>query len=1133
MALTKTAPRTAGPREEGSGRSFLASPWLLLAAAAGMLLVFGWNFIVNPTLSAPTRDPAWYTWRAELLTSVDPVAIVREWGPYGMFSGGYRVTTPLLGAWLMEAGGVDKYTFSILVMVAVPTLASLALAAFAYRHRRDPLLFVLTFFASAALFLTIPYVGYMDNIVCLYLLAMTLPFMREARTSWGARSAIALFLFLATLTHPTTTAIFAVVLVAGAGLHLLTSRFSLKKTLDTDGPVLFSAGFGSVAGLAMWKIGAWGIEAPFADAALPPPYPLETFKAELGNWVFSLSPAITGPLMAIAIGAIVVTALRRRQPADEYDRFPLLWLLPLLGMFGFLLGLAYPYYRFMNTTLAPLILTGMGAWLLTRFLMRRNRIAGVVAALLILAGFGSILAGRMSSWTSQEQYARFLTPEARVSLASVAAYAAEDPDRPILFLTNYRNEMRAWGWAKTFANTARGGLEGDQAERSQVFFGDAQDLFADRPSEAGVDAADCEDIETEDVYACVSLGFYEEMKAGLAPFDEEPIAFVVRRFNVRTPNEAAFDPSSELGAAATPLGPDVVVLTGPGLAPVDDAAADAGRVAGEAEAALVADPPGPFADPLHLLRVLAALGFLLVVPGLIAVRWFQLEDFPARLALVPGISLGLVLFSSFAVSSVLRSPFGVTEAVLSGALAVGIAVVLHLLARRREAGRAVVMPFVRRSLSLFSNASFGNLMGAVYLAVLGDGIVQGALAKTIAFGGQAGFSLEEARSPREIFGFVLLTYLPYMFVSPFVGVLIDRFDRRRLLMAANGVRAVVVAVVGVALLGGTVPAPFLIAALLLTLASTRLVLAIKSAGLPEVLDGRNLLQGNSISQAGQAVFQLMGGGIALVGTGMASAGLVVIGGGIVYAVGMYYASRVRNLAASGQTSRFLEGAGQIVRNLVEGLREVRRRPLAQLGVVSFLVLRTLFAYVLLVFALQARTLLGEESQLALLIPAGAGALGAALGFVAAQTLKDRIPAARLMIGAMLGMGAAVIVFGGIRSVLGLSGIAFVAALTYFVGKVAADTIMQRALPDRYRGRGFSLFDVAYNLAWIIPAFVLFLLFTDSRAGILLIGAGLVFVAAALLLGVWARRLAPLLSGREGEDPGSHDMSTDEPDPARS
>ena len=158
-----------------------------------------------------------------------------------MFSGGYRVTTPLLGALLMRVAGASRYSFAIVFMVGVPVLASLAIAAFAYRHRRDPLLFFLTFLGAAALFLTLPYVGYMDNITCLFILAMTLPFLQPARTSWGARSALALLLFCATMTHPTTLAIFVLVLVASAGLHFLTSRFSFRETWRSDGWMLLSA----------------------------------------------------------------------------------------------------------------------------------------------------------------------------------------------------------------------------------------------------------------------------------------------------------------------------------------------------------------------------------------------------------------------------------------------------------------------------------------------------------------------------------------------------------------------------------------------------------------------------------------------------------------------------------------------------------------------------------------------------------------------------------------------------------------------------------------------------------------------------------------------------------------------------
>src|SRR5439155_16392559 len=160
-----------------------------------------------------------------------------------------------------------------------------------------------------------PYVGYMDNIICLYILALTLPFIRAARTSWGARSALAILLFLATMTHPTTTAIFVAVLAAGAGLRFLTTRFSLAKTWRADGPMLAACAVGAVAGLAMWKLGAWGVKAPFADAALPPPYPGSVFRFQLGQWVGSLKPVFTGPLVAIALGSIAVAVRRRGREA--------------------------------------------------------------------------------------------------------------------------------------------------------------------------------------------------------------------------------------------------------------------------------------------------------------------------------------------------------------------------------------------------------------------------------------------------------------------------------------------------------------------------------------------------------------------------------------------------------------------------------------------------------------------------------------------------------------------------------------------------------------------------------------------------------------------------------------------------
>jgi hypothetical protein len=327
-----------------------------------------------------------------------------------------------------------------------------------------------------------------------------------------------------------------------------------------------------------------------------------------------------------------------------------------------------------------------------------------------------------------------------------------------------------------------------------------------------------------------------------------------------------------------------------------------------------------------------------------------------------------------------------------------------------------------------------------------------------------------------------------------------------LLILANGVRAAVVLVAGLAGVG-RLPDAALIGMLLLTLASTRLVLAIKSAGMPAVLDGRNLMQGNSISQAGSAVSQIVGAAIAFVGTAATNASLVIVVGAFVYGAGALMASRTGALETERRSVRFWQEARRILRDVWEGFQEVRRRASARLGITGFLTIRTLASYVALVFALEIRKILGgHSSKKGILIAGLAAVVGAALGFVIAEQFKERIRPARLLVVAMLVAGAGTVLFGGVISTLGLAVVAFVVSLGYFLGKISADTITQQALADRYRGRGFSFFDIAYNAAWIVSAVVLWALWTHVGPRVLQIGAGIVFLVAAAGIAAWARRL---------------------------
>jgi hypothetical protein len=80
MALTKDAPAKDSVGRIDQPTSGLWNRPAVLVLAVGVLLVaLSWGFIQDPTVTAPTRDPAWYTWRANVVADAAPVDIVGGW----------------------------------------------------------------------------------------------------------------------------------------------------------------------------------------------------------------------------------------------------------------------------------------------------------------------------------------------------------------------------------------------------------------------------------------------------------------------------------------------------------------------------------------------------------------------------------------------------------------------------------------------------------------------------------------------------------------------------------------------------------------------------------------------------------------------------------------------------------------------------------------------------------------------------------------------------------------------------------------------------------------------------------------------------------------------------------------------
>ena len=1213
----------AAETDTGGRASLLGSWWAIILTALALGLALGWRFLADPSLSAPTRDPAWYTWRAQVILDANPNRVVQEWGPNGLFAAGYRVSVPVMGALLQRVAGIDRYTFSTLFMVGIPVLAGLALAAAFYRSRRDPVVIHMAMLAAVALFLSTPYIGYLDNATVLFLLCLTIPFLHEARTSWGARTALFLIGMAAAFTHPTTCVIFGGILLSVFGWHFLTSRFSFGSALKADGPMLMSVGFGMIAGLSCWVIGIWGSSASLAEAALPPPYTAEFFAARLREWTLSMQPIVIVPFIVVAIGSTILRARRYASPARTEDVASIWWLLAFAGALTVITGKAIPYYRFMNASAAPMALVGLGSfaaihwffsdrprsklmgwggvalvvWGALGFVIPKmvtdlptdesvaflpnvrivvivavlllgvlvavrgfggdvipRAIAGGLAAVLIVGSLGVVLYdGLQRRWVSDTN--QWANQDVRTSLAAVHEVVAAAGDRPNVLLVNYLDSddpatgtNTAYGWAKTWTNVFRTGLPGDASERSVTYLGTVANFLAGVPTTSSVDSSGYNDIARQhfceaqwiDQYCTVDGDTQPDYAARFQQYPEAPVVFLIGQYYEQglcngVPNcdeakrKELFDQAT---ANATQIGDDVWVLNGSfsggtenGTAlytPPPDVVTQA-EAAGTAKGEELQNHPGAFANIGHNLLVLAILALILIVPGWLASSWFGLRTSIDRIALIPGMSIVMLMLSGIAVLAVWRGSLTTTKGWAVALVAVGLGGALRGADAWLKRPLESFAGFFNKLFSPFSKRAFAVLLSMQFLAQAGQGAVQGAIGKSIGFGGQKGFDIQNVPSADYLLKVVLFLYVPYTLISPFIGVFIDRFARRRVMWWASWIVAAIVTVVAVVVLiplgsqsseGKTAATIGLIVALIAAQAVARIALAVKSAALPDVSSGKDLLQGNGLSQAGGALAQIGGIVVGVAFGGLIASWVGVIAGAGILVICALVAMQMQHVEAAAHQTTFAQEAGQIIRNIVAGIKEVAGRAPAAIGLISFQMMRYQFwGFGLFVFALYAKNLVqggaDKADTLSLVLSGLGGLVGGALGLVIAQKYKDRIAPIRLLLFSMFLMGGSALVFGAMVSKLGFALLLFCGFFSFFLGKISSDTITQQAMPDDFRGRAFALYDIAYNLGFIVPALILSAIWVEgsaSRTRVILIVSGVVFIGLTFLVALWSRKV---------------------------
>ena len=374
--------------------------------------------------------------------------------------------------------------------------------------------------------------------------------------------------------------------------------------------------------------------------------------------------------------------------------------------------------------------------------------------------------------------------------------------------------------------------------------------------------------------------------------------------------------------------------------------------------------------------------------------------------------------------------------------------------------------------ALLRFSGFRRLFSVRLLSQGADGVFQVALVSTVLF------SPERAPNAGAIAAGFATILLPFSVLGPFVGVFLDRWSRRRTLVVANLLRVVLLVVLSWLVGQGAMGLAFY-GLVLAAFSVNRFLLAGLSASLPHVVPRDLLVTANAVSPTSGTLAYLLGlgaGGLVHALTGHDS--VVILAGAAFYLLSALLAATLPHLGPDLATAddQVQEAVHHVFRGLVDASRHLPR--LARLALTVVTASRLPYGLMIVGVVLLFRSRVAPGS------PGGPGGgmagvgiavAASGLGFGAAAfitpSLTQRFGIRRYLIGLGL-LGAVVqIVPVSLFSTWAIAVSAFGLGIVTQGIKICVDTTIQRVVGDVFRGRVFSIYDVALNSVFVLATVI--------------------------------------------------------------
>lgn len=399
----------------------------------------------------------------------------------------------------------------------------------------------------------------------------------------------------------------------------------------------------------------------------------------------------------------------------------------------------------------------------------------------------------------------------------------------------------------------------------------------------------------------------------------------------------------------------------------------------------------------------------------------------------------------------------------------------------------------------------GKLTAIRFAGQFGDGLFQAALSGAILF------NPERESNPAAIAAGFAVLLVPYSIIGPFAGAMLDRWDRRAVVLWANVLRMVLIAVTATVLFTGGGETALLLLALT-TVGLSRFVLAGVSASLPHVVRTSWLVPMNSLLATIGSGFAAAGAGAAVgiigyIGAGDTGSGVAVAVSAVGSIVGSVAAARFPRQSLGPATIPD-DGTSRAFADIAAGLKSgavaVWKSPTVTAAMIGIGTHRIVFGVDTLVMVL----ILRESTSSSL--PGGLAGFGIAVGATAAGMLIAAVLTPFLLPK-----------FGRVRSIIGALALAAVVQVTFIDGltqtslligafllgiagqtiKLTGDASMQTEIDDDHRGRVFALQDTVFNIFFVaalaVAAFVVGPSTTDlageASAHAVVLGGGVVYL----------------------------------------